>query len=550
MADPPPPAQVRLRLGTRQSPLAMAQAKEARNRLCAAHGWAIEAVELVPVRASGDKIQDRPLADIGGKALWTRELDIWLAEGRIDAAVHSMKDVETIRPESLVIATILPREDVRDVLIGASSIRGIAQGGRIGTSAPRRAAQMLHHRPDCRIVSFRGNVATRLAKLAAGEADVTLLAAAGLNRVGRTGTGTVLEPADFLPAPAQGAIGLECNRSDDRTSRSTGSDRPSTQPGCGVGRTRFTNRAGRNLPQPDRGAERMAGRGHRDARGDFQRGRGGADRRRHSCPAARYVPVPRSWANAARSEHRTSCRAPVYRHPMSRASTRPIIVLRPQPGLAATLRAGRAAGLNMHGFPLFEIVPVAWTMPDIARFDAMLAGSANVFRHGGEGLAGLRALPVHAVGETTAEQARKAGFVVARVGTGGLQSLLDEDAGRAADFLRLGGEARVALHPAEGQVVHDITVYRAEPQPLPDDARPLLARRPVATLHSAAAAVRFRSECDRLGLARDGITIACLGSRIADAAGHGWHRVLTAPRTCDAALLELLVRLCESEGSK
>ncbi|MGB3739824.1 MAG: hydroxymethylbilane synthase [Pontixanthobacter sp.] len=223
---------VRLRLGTRQSPLAMAQAEEARARLCAAHGWPSESVELVPVRASGDKIQDRPLADIGGKALWTRELDLWLAQGRIDAAVHSMKDVETVRPDSLSIAAILPREDVRDVLIGASSILTIPQGARIGTSAPRRAAQMLHHRPDCRIVSFRGNVATRLAKLHAGEAEVTLLAAAGLNRVGRSGTGTVLEPNEFLPAPAQGAIGLECNRADgptrellaaidDRTSRDT-----------------------------------------------------------------------------------------------------------------------------------------------------------------------------------------------------------------------------------------------------------------------------------------------------------------------------------------
>lgn len=209
--------QPKLRLGTRQSPLAMAQAEEARARLCAAHGWGEDAVELVKVRASGDKIQDRPLADIGGKALWTRELDIWLAEGRIDAAVHSMKDVETLRPDSLTIAAILPREDVRDVLIGASSIRGIPQNARVGTSAPRRAAQMLHHRPDCSIVLFRGNVATRLAKLAAGEADVTLLAAAGLNRTERGGTGTALNAGEWLPAPAQGAIGIECNSGDDST---------------------------------------------------------------------------------------------------------------------------------------------------------------------------------------------------------------------------------------------------------------------------------------------------------------------------------------------
>ena len=197
--------------------MAMAQAEETRRRLCEAHGWTEDAVELVKVRASGDKIQDRPLADIGGKALWTRELDIWLAEGRIDAAVHSMKDVETLRPESLTIAAILPRADVRDVLIGASSIQSIPRGAIVGTSAPRRAAQLLHHRPDCEVVMFRGNVATRLAKLVAGEAQATFLAAAGLERLGRTGTGTFLPADEFLPAPAQGAIGIECNTGDART---------------------------------------------------------------------------------------------------------------------------------------------------------------------------------------------------------------------------------------------------------------------------------------------------------------------------------------------
>ncbi|MXP32945.1 hydroxymethylbilane synthase [Erythrobacter jejuensis] len=206
-----------LRLGTRQSPLAMVQAEEARRRLCEAHGWDESAVELVPVVASGDKIQDRPLAEIGGKALWTKELDAWLAEDRIDAAVHSMKDVETIRPDSLHIAAILPRADRRDVLIGADSIAAIPTGAVIGTSAPRRAAQMLHHRPDLKIVTFRGNVATRLGKLEAGEADVTLLAAAGLERLGQEGIGTPLACDHWLPAPAQGAIGLECRSDAART---------------------------------------------------------------------------------------------------------------------------------------------------------------------------------------------------------------------------------------------------------------------------------------------------------------------------------------------
>ena len=212
-----PPRQPLLRLGTRQSPLAMAQAHETRSRLCAAHGWDENAVELVPVRASGDKNVDVPLADIGGKALWTKELDAWLGEGHVDAAVHSMKDVETIRPAELTIAAILPRADVRDVLVGAPSIIAIPRGAKVGTSAPRRAAQMLSRRPDCDIVMFRGNVASRLAKLAAGEADVTLLAAAGLERLGRTGTGTPLEVEEWLPAPAQGAIGIECRTDDAKT---------------------------------------------------------------------------------------------------------------------------------------------------------------------------------------------------------------------------------------------------------------------------------------------------------------------------------------------
>jgi hydroxymethylbilane synthase len=211
MADAP-----LLKLGTRRSPLAMAQAEEVRARLCAAHGWDEAAVELVPVVASGDKVQDRPLAEIGGKALWTRELDQWLAEGRIDAAVHSLKDVETLRPDTLAIAAVLPRADKRDVLLGAATLAALPQGATIGTSAPRRAAQALHARPDCRVVTFRGNVATRIAKLAAGEADATFLAAAGLERLGES-AGHALDPQAWLPAPAQGAIAIECRAEDERT---------------------------------------------------------------------------------------------------------------------------------------------------------------------------------------------------------------------------------------------------------------------------------------------------------------------------------------------
>jgi hydroxymethylbilane synthase len=207
-----------IRLGTRSSPLAMAQAYEARARLCAAAGLAEEQIAIVSVRASGDKVLDRPLAEIGGKALWTKELDAALLAGEIDFAVHSAKDVETIRPPEIAIAAVLEREDVRDVLVGAESIAALPSGAVVGTSAPRRAAQLLHLRPDCRVVPIRGNVATRLAKLAAGDVQATFLAAAGLNRLGETGVGHVLEPDQWLPAPGQAAIAIEC-RADDAAMR-------------------------------------------------------------------------------------------------------------------------------------------------------------------------------------------------------------------------------------------------------------------------------------------------------------------------------------------
>jgi hydroxymethylbilane synthase len=212
-----------IRLGTRNSPLAMAQAYEARRRLCLAQSIDEAMVEIVPVLASGDKILDRPLAEIGGKALWTKELDVWLHNGEIDAAVHSMKDVETIRPPELEIVAVLPREDKADQLVGASSLDDIPEEAIVGTSAPRRAAQLLHFRPDCRIVSFRGNVATRLSKLQRGEADCTLLASAGLNRLNEQKIGSRLDPNIWLPAPAQGAIGIECRANDYKTKEIIGS---------------------------------------------------------------------------------------------------------------------------------------------------------------------------------------------------------------------------------------------------------------------------------------------------------------------------------------
>jgi hydroxymethylbilane synthase len=198
-----------LRLGTRGSPLALTQARMTIAALKAVHGWNDDAVEIVVIKTSGDRIQDRALADVGGKALWTKELDRALVDGDIDFAVHSMKDVETIRPDAIVIAAMLPRADVRDKLIGAETLAALPANPRIGTSSPRRSAQLRRERPDARIVLFRGNVDTRLAKLAGGEADATLLATAGLDRLDRADIGHAIPIEVMLPAPAQGAVGIE-----------------------------------------------------------------------------------------------------------------------------------------------------------------------------------------------------------------------------------------------------------------------------------------------------------------------------------------------------
>jgi hydroxymethylbilane synthase len=204
-----------LRIGTRGSPLALAQARMAADALLAAHGWSADAVEIVPITTTGDVIQNRPLAEVGGKALWTKELDRALGEGDTDLSVHSMKDVETIRADALVIGAMLPRADTRDRLVGAGTIADIPRGARVGTSSPRRTAQLLARRPDLEIVPIRGNVQTRLARLERGEVAASRLAAAGLDGIG---LGIVGTPVDMLPAPAQGAIGIEA-RADDAEAR-------------------------------------------------------------------------------------------------------------------------------------------------------------------------------------------------------------------------------------------------------------------------------------------------------------------------------------------
>ena len=206
-----------LKIGTRGSPLALAQAVETRVRLMRAWDWPDEAFEVVVIQTSGDRIQDRPLRLVGGKGLFTREIEDQLLDGQIDIAVHSMKDMPTAQPEGLVLDTFLPREDMRDAFVSQSvnSIASLIEGARVGTSSLRRRAQLMHVRPDLDVVEFRGNVQTRLKKLNDGLASATFLAMAGLNRLNMAHLATVaIEPEQMLPALAQGVIGIE-RRSND-----------------------------------------------------------------------------------------------------------------------------------------------------------------------------------------------------------------------------------------------------------------------------------------------------------------------------------------------
>jgi hydroxymethylbilane synthase len=205
-----------LRLGTRGSPLALAQARKVAAAIETAQRWPDGWVQIVEIKTTGDQVQDRPLAEIGGKALWTKELDRALLEGEVDFCVHSMKDVESVRPGEIHIAAVRPRGDVRDRIIGAESIDKLKQGARVGTSSPRRAAQLRRIRPDLQIVPIRGNVETRLKKVESGEVDATLLASAGLKRL-EIDAGTAIPTEIILPAPGQAVIGIECRTDDTRT---------------------------------------------------------------------------------------------------------------------------------------------------------------------------------------------------------------------------------------------------------------------------------------------------------------------------------------------
>lgn len=208
-----------IRIGTRGSPLALAQAHMVRDRIAQTQAIAPDQIEIVAIKTTGDKIQDRPLSELGGKGLFTKEIELDLLGGQIDLAVHSMKDVPTVLPDGLVIEVLLEREDPSDAFISriASSLSGLPQGAVVGSSSLRRQAQIKHQRPDLKVVDYRGNVETRLRKLDEGQVDATFLACAGLKRLGLAHEITApVSPDIMLPAVAQGAIGLETRADDDR----------------------------------------------------------------------------------------------------------------------------------------------------------------------------------------------------------------------------------------------------------------------------------------------------------------------------------------------
>ena len=209
--------QFRFRIGTRGSPLALAQTTMVRDALAVAHGWPLDAIEIVAIKTTGDAITDRPLGEAGGKGLFTKELDAAMLEGRIDLAVHSAKDLPTHLPDGICVAGYMPREDVRDVLISARAqrIADLPRNGRVGTASLRRAAQVKRLRPDIETVLLRGNVETRLRKAESGELDGTLLALAGLKRLGLAARATaILDTDEFLPAVGQGAVAITARRDD------------------------------------------------------------------------------------------------------------------------------------------------------------------------------------------------------------------------------------------------------------------------------------------------------------------------------------------------
>lgn len=224
----------------------------------------------------------------------------------------------------------------------------------------------------------------------------------------------------------------------------------------------------------------------------------------------------------------------------------PLVIIRPQPGCDATLAAAKHLRLDARAFPLFAVSPVAWSPPEPDTVDALLIGSANAVRHGGQGLLRYTGKPAYVVGRVTADAANEAGLTVAAVGTEGLQPVLDSVDPAHARLLRLAGRERLTLSPPAGVTMVERIVYASEPQPMPTELAGMLALPAVVMLHSAEAARHFAAECDRLAIARGAIALATIGPRVTHAAGTGWEALKTAETAQDAALLALARDMCQN----
>lgn len=226
----------------------------------------------------------------------------------------------------------------------------------------------------------------------------------------------------------------------------------------------------------------------------------------------------------------------------------PILVVRPEPGNAATVSAGRALGLNVVGQPIFTVQPVDWDCPDPQRFSGLIVGSANVFRHGGARLDALRSLPVHVVGTATSQEAERAGFQVATIGAGGLQTVLDQLSDQ--HLLRLSGAEHVPLNPPHGTTIATRVVYEVKPHSLPAELIDVLNKGAMVLLHSGEAAKHFALQCDAAMIQRGHISLACLAPRIAQSAGNGWKNIEIAKAPTDSALLALATQMCQNASAR
>ncbi len=222
-----------------------------------------------------------------------------------------------------------------------------------------------------------------------------------------------------------------------------------------------------------------------------------------------------------------------------------VFAIRPEPGLSKTIAEGASLGLPIVGVPLSKVIPCGWTLPEVEQFDALLIGSANAFRHGGEKLAALAHLPVLAVGEATANAADEAGFRVAKTGSGGLQRVLDEVSGEYRHLLRLSGEEHVPLAPPDGTMITDRIVYHVGTVDLPEETAQELGKGALVLLHSAAAAAHFASECNRLGVVRENVSLCALGPRILEAVGQGWQSACAPANPNEVEMLALAASMCQ-----